>query len=166
MSRRAAAARLWPWVSCSTSPVEVAEGTMVDEKQTARGFAAIACSFFQPFSRSASVSTLPAACAVQCDRSRESSRIRGRIPPLFQLVRPRCDRSGIDDRSLRTATYSLSNTITLSDSSPFAVVTLIFEVSVLPSLDTTRLLVPTALPPFLNVNLAVLLSTCWAERLS
>ena len=51
--------------------------------------------------------------------------------------------------------YCLSNTNTLFDSSPRAVVTFIFEVSVLPSLETVREVVPTALPPRFNVKLAV-----------
>jgi hypothetical protein len=62
--------------------------------------------------------------------------------------------------------YFLSNTNTFSDFSPAAVVTLVFAVSVLPSLDTVRLVMPISLPAFFRVNSAVLLSTRLAERLS
>src|ERR1700730_2946924 len=77
------------------------------------------------------------------------------------------DRSRINDRSLRTLAYCLSNTWTLSNFSPFAVVPLTFKVSVLPSLDIVRLTVYSALPAFFTVQLAALpLPTCLHERLS
>src|SRR5450631_4305479 len=59
--------------------------------------------------------------------------------------------------------YCLLNT---KVSSPFALTFLEVAVSVLPSIDTVRRVVPTALPPFFKVNSAVLLSICFAERLS
>src|SRR6202022_954581 len=62
--------------------------------------------------------------------------------------------------------YFLSNPNPFLGFSPAAVVTLVFAVSVLPSLDTVRLVVPISLPPFFRVNSAVLLLTCLAERLS
>lgn len=62
--------------------------------------------------------------------------------------------------------YCLSNTSTLSVFSPAAVVILIFEVKVLPSLDTVRVVVPTSWPPLFKENSAVLSSTCLPERWS
>ena len=62
--------------------------------------------------------------------------------------------------------YFRSNTSVLTVFSPDAFVTFVFEVSVLPSLDTVRLVVPIYLPPFFRLNSAVLLLIRLADRLS
>ena len=67
---------------------------------------------------------------------------------------------------LSAVPYCLSNTVWSSIFSPFALVALEVAVSVLPSLETVRRVVPTTLPALLNVKSAVLRSTCFPERLS
>jgi hypothetical protein len=62
--------------------------------------------------------------------------------------------------------YCRSKTITLSVFSPCAEVSLVFEVSSLPSLDTVRVVVPTVLPALFKLNDAVRELTCLPDRLS
>jgi hypothetical protein len=56
--------------------------------------------------------------------------------------------------------------MTLSVCSPFAEVALIFDVICLPSWDTVRLVLPTALPALFKVNDAVCGLTCGARPAS
>jgi hypothetical protein len=90
----------------------------------------------------------------------------GREPPPVGGGAATATRSKLRrSRSSRVA-YCLSNIVTFSVFSPFSLVILRVDVSVLPSLETVRRVVPTAFPAIFNVNSAVLLSTCFPERLS